>query len=161
MCAHCGYLWIYSPHFSASYLLLSAAAQVTSETRFLDLNDPTGTLRMLFPRRNKVNYVVEHHNFVDANAGSQNARGYFYVMTNENAKNNQLFRVPVPSKDELDSRYRAGMLPEHAAAVKESVVDNRDFVLIEAFQLRARHLIVFERSNCSRKEPGVYLCVCV
>jgi protease II len=41
-----------------------------------------------------------------------------------------------------------GMTPSEALRLRESVIQHRDFVLIEAFQVRARHLIVFERSNC-------------
>ena len=103
---------------------------------------------MLFPRREKVNYTVEHHAFADASPDSQNYRGYFYIMTDENSKNYQLYRVPVPIVQELEGKYKNGLLPEHVKSMKEVVISNRDFVLIEAFHLRARHLVVFERSNC-------------
>jgi oligopeptidase B len=32
--------------------------------------------------------------------------------------------------------------------LRETVIEHRDFVLIEDFHLRKNHLIVFERSNC-------------
>lgn len=45
--------------------------------------------------------------------------------------------------------------------LRETVIEHRDFVLIEDFQLRKNHLIVFERSNCLQNvrivdltEPG-------
>jgi protease II len=126
------------------FLFLNSSAQVTSETRFIDLRNPESEPRIIFPRREKVSYTIEHHFFTDAEPGSQEDRGWFYVMTNENAKNNMLYRVPVP-----DTAWPVdGMALEDALEMRESVIDSRDFVLIEAFQLRARHLIVFERSNC-------------
>lgn len=130
------------------YLFLNSAAQITSETRFIDLSDPLDTPTVLFPRREKIQYTVEHHMFPDAEPSSQNYRGYFCVMTNESSKNLQLFRVPVPALELLKTVYKEGILPKDTEKMKEIVIDQRDFVLIEAFQVRARHLIVFERSNC-------------
>nr|KAJ3421787.1 hypothetical protein HK105_002288 [Polyrhizophydium stewartii] len=118
---------------SGDYILLNSSAQITSETRFVSAHDSDGAgiLRMLIPRREGISYTCDNH-------GS-----WFYILTNENAKNNWLYRVPVPTT-----------LPEPPAsweallALRETVIEHRDFVLIEDVQLREHHLVVFERSNC-------------
>ncbi len=127
---------------------MNSAAQITSETRYIDTSNPTADPLVLFPRREKIQYTVEHHSFPDAEPGSPAYRGHFYVMSNENSKNLQLFRIPVPSSEDLKGKYKNGVSPEEVETMKEIVIAHRDFVLIEAFQVRARHLIVFERSNC-------------
>jgi oligopeptidase B len=143
-------------------LILNTAAQVTSETHILDLSEPLNGLRVLFTRREKVQYTIEHHSFPDSEPNSQDHRGYFYVLTNENSKNMQLYRIPVPSEKEWSEKYlAAGIDVDSMLEMKEVVIENRDFVLIEAFQVRARHLIVFERSNCMQNirvvnlDPGI------
>jgi oligopeptidase B len=136
---------------------LNSAAQITSETRYIDLSDPTGQPLVLFPRREKIQYSVEHHSIPDAEPGTQAYRGYFYVMTNEKSKNLQLFRIPVPDSNELAGHFAHGFSPDLVDKMKEVVIDHRDFVLIEAFQVRARHLIVFERSNCMQNIRIIHL----
>ncbi|KAI3651108.1 hypothetical protein MP228_004589 [Amoeboaphelidium protococcarum] len=134
---------------SRKYLFLNTAAQVTSETRYIDLTDPAYPIRVVFPKREKIQYQVEHHHFLDAEPGSQDARGYFYVMSNEKSKNMQIYRVPILPTAELDAQFGPdGMSLDWVSKHRESVIDNRDFVLIEAFQVFCRHLVVFERSNC-------------
>ena len=130
------------------YLIINTAAQVTSETHLLDLSNPLNTPFTLFPRREGVQYTVEHHYFSDADEYTQDLRGFFYVTSNEDSRNIQLFRVPVPDSESWKIKYKDGIQEEHLLELKEQIIANRDFVLIEAFQLRARHLIVFERSNC-------------
>lgn len=113
---------------------MNTSAQVTSETRVLDLETPGAKLRVLFPRRENYSYTIEHHGFPDS-SDPQEQRGYFYIMTNENAKNLTIFRVPVPSDEEWDTKYALGMPPDVVNSVRETVVEARDFVMIEAFQV--------------------------
>ena len=111
------------------YIKLKSAAQITSETSYISLNDSSDTVHLLVARSDKIQYTIEHHD------------GFFYILSNEDVKNNWLFRIPVPDSDsqrtwkELDD-------------IRECVVEHRDFVLIEDFLVRRNHLIVFERSNC-------------
>ncbi|RKO88349.1 prolyl oligopeptidase family-domain-containing protein, partial [Blyttiomyces helicus] len=115
---------------NGKYILLSSAAQITTEHRYIAADDPAGTLHLLIPRRENIqNRRCESH-------GS-----HFYVLTNEDSKNNWLFRVPVPVADGAASW-------DDLVALRETVIDHRDFVLIEDFEVRRGHLIVFERSNC-------------
>ncbi|KAI9239233.1 MAG: prolyl oligopeptidase [Podila humilis] len=111
------------------FIMINASAQVTSETMFLhaDAEDDV-KLGVVMPRKEGITYSTESHN-----------GEYFFVLTNEDSKNNWLFRTPAPKR--------------HEAVVdmvlsRETVIPHRDFVLIEDFQVRRRHLVVFERSNC-------------
>jgi len=113
------------------YIILNSAAQVTSETRYISAEHMNDTLHVLFPRRDNISYTIESH------------EEFFYVLTNEDSKNNWLFRVPVPTL--IPSGQPAW---EELLEARETVIEHRDFVLIEDFQLRRNHLIVFERSNC-------------
>ncbi|KAF9348010.1 hypothetical protein BGX26_000528 [Mortierella sp. AD094] len=112
------------------FIMINSAAQVTSETLFLhasaDENDIQ--LQVIMPREEGVTYSAESHD-----------GRHFFVLTNENSKNNWLFRIPAPKRNSP---------PVYLASLRETVIPHRDFVLIEDFQVRRRHLVVFERSNC-------------
>ncbi|KAJ3274504.1 hypothetical protein HDV01_002632 [Terramyces sp. JEL0728] len=107
------------------YLILTSAAQITSEIRYLNTATPEHKLELLLPRQEGIQYLcVEHHD------------GYFYILSNAEVKNNYLYRTPVPVDNTCDINSQ------------EIVVEHRDFVLIEDFQFRKNYLIVLERSNC-------------
>ncbi|KAF9148128.1 hypothetical protein BG015_010173 [Linnemannia schmuckeri] len=111
------------------FIMINSAAQVTSETLFLhaDAEDDV-QLGVIMPRKEGVTYSAESHD-----------GEYFFVLTNENSKNNWLFRTPAPKRHSP---------PVDLIAKRETVIPHRNFVLIEDFQVRRRHLVVFERSNC-------------
>lgn len=111
------------------FIMVNSAAQVTSETLFLhaDAEDDI-QLGVIMPRKEGITYSAESHD-----------GEYFFVLTNENSKNNWLFRTPAPKRHSP---------PIDLIAMRETVITPRDFVLIEDFQVRRRHLVVFERSNC-------------
>ncbi|KAF9096882.1 hypothetical protein BGX29_008365 [Mortierella sp. GBA35] len=111
------------------FIMVNSAAQVTSETLFLHADaEDDAQLRVIMPRKEGITYSAESHD-----------GEYFFVLTNENSKNNWLFRTPAPKRHSP---------PVDLAAMREKVIPHRDFVLIEDFQVRRRHLVVFERSNC-------------
>ena len=70
---------------SEKYLVLGAGSKITSEVRILDANDPTGEFRVVRPRKDGVEYGVEH------------AGDFFYVLHNENAENFELATAPLDS----------------------------------------------------------------
>ncbi|KAI8809168.1 prolyl oligopeptidase [Cladochytrium replicatum] len=111
----------------AKFIIINTAAQVTSETQYISANDSNDQPHVLIPRRKNVQYSCEHHG------------EHFYLLTNEEAINNWIFRIPVPKSNEPW---------EKLIEQREIVIDARDFVIIEDMQLRKDHLIVFERSNC-------------
>lgn len=127
------------------YIFLSSGAQVTSETRFLLATDDSSCLTLIFDRVTHVQYTTESH------------EGYFYTLTNEDSKNNWIFKTKIPGSSQLnpDELKFSGLKlndssnpVEEAENDRETVIAHRDFVLIEDFGLRKNHLILFERSNC-------------
>ncbi|HBJ32116.1 MAG TPA: hypothetical protein DDY93_12215, partial [Dehalococcoidia bacterium] len=57
------------------YILMGLESNVTSEFRYLDADNPSGEFRMVEPRKQDVEYDVEHH-------GDR-----FYIRTNQDAVN--------------------------------------------------------------------------
>ncbi|KAJ3036119.1 hypothetical protein HK097_003922, partial [Rhizophlyctis rosea] len=112
------------------YIILNSAAQITSETRIIRAEGLEGP-KLLFPRREGIRYTCETHG------------EWIYVLTNEDSKNNWLFRIPV--KESLEGVDRS---LDSLMELREPVIEHRDFVLIEDFDIRKNHLIVYERSNC-------------
>ncbi|KAK3820081.1 MAG: prolyl oligopeptidase [Benniella sp.] len=111
------------------FIMINSAAQVTSETLFLHADaENDARPHVIMPRKEGITYSAESHD-----------GEYFFVLTNENSKNNWLFRTPAPKRHSP---------PLDLIALRETVIPHRDFVLIEDFQVRRRHLVVFERSNC-------------
>ncbi|KAJ3149319.1 hypothetical protein HDU86_006954 [Geranomyces michiganensis] len=117
---------------NGKYILLNSSAQITSETRCVSTERPDDPPIILFARRENIRYSCESH------------EDYIYVLTNEASKNNWLFRIPVAAFSDDAARAADATLSDH----RETVIEHRDFVLIEGFELRRQHLIVLERSNC-------------
>ncbi len=105
---------------SKRYLLLSLGSKTTSEYHYLDADLPTTEFRLLHPRQHEMEYYIDHH-------GND-----FYIMTNENAKNFKLMKVPVenPAKDNW-----------------RELIPHRTHVKIEGFELFRDNLVVHEREN--------------
>ncbi|MDX2229960.1 MAG: S9 family peptidase [Leptolyngbyaceae cyanobacterium bins.349] len=103
---------------SEAYLLLSLNSKITSEVHFLDANYPNGTLQVIQPRSQGVEYAVEHHG------------DHFYLTTNENALNFKLVRVPVAAP--IQANW-------------ETVIPHREDVLLEGVSAFAKHLVIHER----------------
>ena len=75
----------------------------------------------LLPRKEGITYTADSHG------------DYFYILTNEASINNSLYRV---LKQDL--------------TVREIVIEHREYVLIEEFQVRQHHIVVIERSNAKQ-----------
>ncbi|KAI9001717.1 prolyl oligopeptidase [Gaertneriomyces semiglobifer] len=116
---------------NGKYVLMNTSAQVTSEMWYVSSEDPNAQPKKLLPRHEGIQYTCENHG------------DYFYILTNEESKNNWLFRIPVP--DTLPENQRNA---ETLLGMRETIIEHRDFVLIEFYEVRRNHLVVFERSNC-------------
>ncbi len=105
---------------SRRFLLLHLGSALTSEVRFQDANDPLGTFQVMLPRRQDVEYDATHHG------------EFFYIRTNQNAKNFRLLRTPAanPSHDNW-----------------EEVIPSRSGVTIEGVDSFEDYLIVYERER--------------
>jgi oligopeptidase B len=97
---------------NGKYIFVKLAAQITSETRYISADDPYDIPHLLVPRRENIQYSCEHHG------------GYFYILSNEGAKNNYIFRTPVPPPS--DQEHSADFVQEN----QQVVIEHRDFVLI-------------------------------
>lgn len=103
---------------SKRFILLDVDSQITSEVRFLDADTPASEFRLLQPRRQGMEYTVEHH-------GND-----FYIVTNDNALNFKLMKAPV-----ADPRQENWT----------EVIGHRPDVKLDGVDAFAGHLAVYER----------------
>ncbi|HET6626047.1 MAG TPA: S9 family peptidase [Nocardioidaceae bacterium] len=109
---------------SDKYLVIGVGSKTTTEYRVLEADEPTGEFRVVAPRRQGVEYGVEH-----AVIGGEDC---FLVLHNDGAENFALARTPVDSTG--PDQWRPVL--EHDPAIRLEDVD--------AF---AGHLVVSQRSN--------------
>ena len=102
------------------YLLLDMGSHTTTETRYLDADDPKGKFKLLYPRIQDIEYYVEHQD------------NSFLIMTNENSKNFKLVKVPEsnPAKNNWTE-----------------IIAHRDSVKIDGFDVFRKFLVVSERKK--------------
>ncbi len=105
---------------SKRYLMISCYQTVSSEYRYLDANTPQGEFQIFAPRKRNHEYAVDHY------------EDYFYIRTNDNAKNFQLMKTPVN-----DTRMSSW----------KNVILHRSSVLIEDFEIFKDFLVLSERKN--------------
>jgi oligopeptidase B len=106
---------------SDKYIIIGSYSTVSSESQYLDADNPTGEFTMIQPRERDLEYNVSH--FGD----------HFYLLTNkDNAINFKLMKTPV---------YKTS---------KENWVDvipHRDDTLLEDFSIFKDFLVLEERTN--------------
>lgn len=103
---------------SDRYLLIESSQTLSTETRLLEADDPTGAFRVFQPRERDLEYSLEH----------QGDR--FVVLTNLGARNFRLMECP------LDRTGKDAW---------RDIVPSRDDVLLEGFDVFADWLLVVER----------------
>ncbi len=114
-------LWVnISRTRSKKYLVMDLSSHTTSEIHVLDADTPEGNFTVIAPRRQGVEYHVDHH-------GDR-----FFILTNEEAQNFKLMEVPTNnlSRDNW-----------------KEVIPHQDSVMIEDFDLFKSHLVVYTREN--------------
>ncbi len=94
------------------YLLLEAGSHTTSETWFLDADDPTGDFRLIADRIDDQEYAVDHRD------------GLFYLRTNDAGKN---FRMVTTAVGSSGRAQWTELLPEQPEAPLEDFDLFRDF----------------------------------
>jgi oligopeptidase B len=107
---------------SGEFVLLELASHATSEYRYLRASDPAGDLRVLFPRRQDIEYEVTH------NGDS------FYVRINDTGRNFRLIKVPVNAPEEIIELRPAS-----------------EQVYIESIDAFREHLLIVEREGGLRR----------
>ncbi|HYL36711.1 MAG TPA: S9 family peptidase [Bryobacteraceae bacterium] len=100
---------------SRRFLVLHLSSALTSEVRYLDAGDPLGAFQVMLPRRQEVEYDASHHG------------DFFYIRTNEGAKNFRLLRTPVanPSRDNWQE-----VLPARPGITLEGVDSFEDYLVV-------------------------------
>jgi oligopeptidase B len=109
---------------SGGFIVIDLRSAVTSETRLLRADDPEGTFTVLEPRRQGVEYGLDHH-------GDR-----FFIMSNEDAPNFRLVEAPVDDPNPQNWRE----VIAHSADVK-----------LEGIAAFTRHLVVLERAEAVRR----------
>lgn len=105
---------------SENYLMIGSYQTLSTEYRYLDADDPTGTFQVLHPREPDLEYSVDHYG------------DHFYIRTNLEAQNFRLMRTPVTAT---------------TRASWEEVIPHRDDVLLENFEIFKDYLVVSERNE--------------
>jgi len=105
---------------SEKMVIMAAYSNTSTEYRFLDSANPTGTFRMVQPREKGLEYQLAHY------------RDKFYIVTNYLAKNFRLVETSVdrPSKENW-----------------KEVIPHRDDVLLEDIEVFKDFMVVAERKN--------------
>ena len=100
---------------SRQFLMLHIGSALTSENRYLAASDPLGEFRVILPRRQEIEYDASHHG------------DYFYIRTNEGAKNFRLMRTPTvnPSRDNWEE-----IVPARPAVTLEGIDSFKDYLVI-------------------------------
>jgi oligopeptidase B len=107
-----------------AFVVLELESKVTSEARVLSGDDAKGDFRVVEPRRQGVEYAVEHRD------------GRFLIVTNADAENFRLVEAPVerPTRDAW-----------------RDVIAHRPDVRLEDIEVFGEHLVVYERAEASRR----------
>ena len=108
---------------SEKYILIQSGASTTSEVLFVDGDHPEDPARIIQPRKQDVEYSVDHRG------------GQFYVLTNDQALQFRLLSVPVnaPSSNSVE------------------IIPHRNEVMLEGVDLFQDFLVVYERDRGQEK----------
>ena len=105
---------------SNAYILIAAGSSVTSEVRYADASDPQAEFTTVLPRRDGVEYSVEH-----AVIGG---RDRFLILHNDGAPNFTLVEAPVEDP-----------------VAQTTLIPGRDDIRLEGVDAFAHHLVVLYR----------------
>lgn len=107
---------------SDKYIVIGAGSAVTSEVRYADAADPEAEFAIVWPRRDLVEYSIEH-----AIVGGEDR---FLILHNDGAENFTLVEAPVSSP----TTYR-------------TLIEHRDDVRLDSVDAFDGHLVVGYRSE--------------
>lgn len=105
---------------SNKYIMIASGSTLTTESRYLDANDPNGDFTVFYPRERGLEYHISH--FGDS----------FYIRTNLDAKNFKLMKSKLSATDKSEW---------------QDVLPHRNDVLLEDFDIFADYLVVQERKG--------------
>ncbi len=106
---------------SKKYIIISSFATITTESHYLDADNPNGTFTILQPRIKDLEYNVSHY------------KDHFYFLTNKDgATNFKLMKTPI-SKTTIENWV--------------DVIPHRKDTLLEDFSIFKDYLVLEERTN--------------
>ncbi|MBD3223941.1 MAG: prolyl oligopeptidase family serine peptidase [Caldithrix sp.] len=105
---------------SNRYILLNMESKTTTEVRYLNADQPSGTFKLLQKRVPGMEYYVAHH--------SQ----YFYIYMNKDAINFKLVKTPVR---------------QTAMENWQTVIPHRQNIMINGIDLFQDYIVVYERKD--------------
>ncbi len=111
---------------SDKYIFIFAGSAVTSEIRYADANDPQAEFTTVWPRRELVEYSVEH-----AVIGGEDR---FLILHNDGAENFTLVEAPVADPTSM-----------------RTLIEHRDDVRLDSVDAFEAHLVVGYRSEALPK----------
>ena len=109
-----------SRSLDGKYLFASSVSSRTTEVRYLSADQPKADFMLVEPRRNEIEYYVEHRD------------GIFYIRTNDGAKEFRVVTAPVATP---------------GVAHWQELVPARPGVKIEDFQPFAKYAVLSERAD--------------
>jgi oligopeptidase B len=110
------------------YILCALDSKVTSEVRVLSADNPGGEFTIVEPRRQGIEYSVDH----DRGYPDNGRQGRFLIVTNDGAEDFRLMAAP----DDAPGR-----------ASWTEVIPAREGVRLDAVDPFANHLVVYERED--------------
>jgi len=108
------------------FVLLELHSKVTSEVAYIPVDEPTAAPRPVLPRRDGVEYAVDH------------LAGTFLVVTNDSAEDFRLMALDVADAGELPPRWRE-LLPHRPGA------------RLDGLDVFTRHLVCSQRLDGSAR----------
>jgi oligopeptidase B len=109
---------------SRAYVFLAAESHTSSEVRYLSAAEPSGLFSIVAPREKDREYDVEHRGDL------------FYIRVNDRGRNFRL--VTAPTSDPRPENWK-------------EIVPHREDVMLEAHDLFANHLVLYERVEGLRR----------
>ncbi len=112
------------PTKSERYIIFTSSSQVTADCQFVDADTPEAEPKMIEPRRQGIEYSVDHQ------------EDRFLILTNDGARNFRLMAAPVSN-------------PGRTSWVE--VVPERESVRLNFFDVHKKHVVLGERSDGLQK----------
>jgi oligopeptidase B len=105
---------------SKKYMIIASSQTLSTESRFLDADNPDGQFQIVQPREKNHEYLIDHY------------EDKFYIRTNLDAKNFRLMETPVDNTTKENWK---------------EVIPHRDDVMLQGFEVFKNHLVLSERMN--------------
>ena len=131
---------------SKKYLQIELGSKVTSESWLLESDDPTGEFRVVWPRREGVEYSVEHAVLPTSTGPAGSTSDVLLILHNKDALNFELVSSPVPAPGETVTPEAATVVVPHDPAVR-----------LEGVSASERYLVLYYRREAISRSAVLLL----